>query len=213
MAPPNGGQSRPKTDDPTVPECQPGEPTTAKCCLHGEQRVRVVSKVGPTRSAEGGYTWSVQWLLPAKACGGGWVIQEVAKAATYEGSSVPSGAKHFWEAWPVPAYSTVTQRLFDDTYGLPHEVGRVAVSVRVLGFVKFYEMDPNPDNPPPGFRYPRPGELVESGLLAFTYQRPKFWSRFGATEHNLTREWDSRAQPNRDELWGEIDGTRVPATP
>ncbi len=204
----------PRTGVPNVPVCKPGEPTTEKCCVHGEQKPDIKSLSGPFVLGQSGYDWQITWKLPAKTCNGGFVIQEIAKLVVYDldGGGTDGHTKHFWEAWPIPKGDTVSHWSIDDTYHLPpQQPPYSAGKVTITGFAKFYEIE----KLPPAFYEPQttPETRTEAGFTYSTTKRPPFWDRAGATEHNLTFEWNCRVEPATTFLVGECNGRQYSGTP
>lgn len=152
---------------------------------------------GPTDLGCGGIEWLVEFRLPKKAEGDGWIIQQIQRSYDIrkkDGSvadpKLNAPKTTFWEAWPVKKGAVLTAnrhdatadgRTYDDSFDQPKRPN-LKGTFKVVASVKFYEV-----TLPPDFIRQNPATRAED--LRSTVTRPAFWDGTG-TVHNLGTSWD-----------------------
>lgn len=158
---------------------------------------------GPTDLGCGGVEWLVQFKLPKKAEGDGWIIQQVQRSYDIrkkDGSvadpKLNAPKNPYWEAWPVKKGAILTAnrydatadgRTYDDSFDQPPRPN-LKGTFTVVALVKFYEV-----NLPAHFMKQNPDTRAED--LYSTTMKPAFWDDTG-TVHNMTMRWDCTDEQN-----------------
>jgi hypothetical protein len=159
---------------------------------------------GPKDLGCGGVEWLVEFKLPRKAEGDGWIIQQILRSydireadGSVADANLNAPKVTFWEAWPVKKGAIITSnrydatddgRTYDDSFDQP-ERPNLKGEFKVIGLVKFYEVA-------------LPSTFVKQNLqtraedLLSTTVRPDFWDGTG-TIHNLTITWDCTDPKNK----------------
>ncbi len=152
---------------------------------------------GPSDLGCGGVEWLVEFKLPAKAEGDGWIIQQIQRSydirkrdGSVADANLNAPKPTFWEAWPVKKGDVLTSnrfdatadgRTYDDSFDQPTRPN-LKGTFKVVGLVKFYEV-----TLPSDFIKQNPATRAED--LRSTTNKPAFWDGTG-TVHNLTTTWD-----------------------
>ena len=152
---------------------------------------------GPKDLGCGGIEWLVEFKLPKKAEGDGWIIQQIQRSYDIrkkDGSvadpKLNAAKAPFWEAWPVKKGATLTSnrydatddgRTYDDSFDQPTRPN-LKGTFKVVALVKFYEVAL-----PTDFIKQNPATRAED--LRSTITKPSFWDGTG-TSDNLSTSWD-----------------------
>jgi len=152
---------------------------------------------GPTDLGCGGIEWLVEFKLPKKAEGDGWIIQQIQRSYdirkkddTVADPKLNAPKTVFWEAWPVKKGARLTAnrfdatadgRTYDDMYDQPKRPN-LKGTFKVSALVKFYEV-----TLPADFIKGNPDTRAMD--LHSTTRKPSFWDDTG-TVHNMLTSWD-----------------------
>ena len=158
---------------------------------------------GPTDLGCGGIEWLVEFKLPKKAEGDGWIIQQIQRSYDIrkkDGSvadpNLNAPKTTFWEAWPVKKGAIITSnryeatadgRTYDDSFDQPTRPN-LKGTFKVVALVKFFEV-----TLPADFIKQNPNTRAED--LHSTTTKPAFWDGTG-TVHNLATSWDCTGAQN-----------------
>ena len=158
---------------------------------------------GPKDLGCGGIEWLVEFKLPKKAEGDGWIIQQIQRSydirkkdGSVADAKLNAPKPMFWEAWPVKKGAIITSnrhdatadgRTYDDSFDQPTRPN-LKGTFKVIALVKFYEV-----GLPADFIKQNPNTRAED--LHSTTIKPAFWDGTG-TVHNLTTSWDCTGVPN-----------------
>jgi len=158
---------------------------------------------GPKDLGCGGVEWLVEFKLPKKAEGDGWIIQQIQRSydirrknGSVADPNLNAPKPVFWEAWPVKKGAVLTSnrfdstadgRTYDDSFDQPTRPN-LKGTFKVVGLVKFYEV-----TLPSDFIKQNPATRAED--LRSTTTKPAFWDGTG-TIHNLTTSWDCAETQN-----------------
>ena len=158
---------------------------------------------GPKDLGCGGIEWLVEFKLPKKAEGDGWIIQQIQRSYDIRKRDNSVADPHlnapkplYWEAWPVRKGAVLTTnrfdatddgRTYDDTFDQPTRPN-LKGTFKVVALVKFYEV-----TLPADFIKQNPNTRAED--LHSTTTKPPFWDDTG-TVHNLSTSWDCTGVPN-----------------
>jgi len=163
----------------------------------GQQRLRYETVVSPTIGADGELTdWSVQWKLDHASQSGGWIVQNISASFDVEDAfgspfahPANDGNWDYWEAWRVPAGSSVTSYaahgdILDDTYNMPGAGMGTTGTVTIAGSARFYE----------GLDLPSSfaaGNVAHAGMLPSTSVDPALFVNPStpAVSHTYTWMW------------------------
>lgn len=152
---------------------------------------------GPTDLGCGGIEWLVEFKLPKKAEGDGWIIQQIQRSYDIrkkDGSvadpKLNAPKTTFWEAWPVKKGAVLTSnrfdstadgRTYDDSFDQPKRPA-LKGTFRVTALVKFFEV-----TLPADFIKQNPDTRAED--LRSSTAKPLCWDGTG-TIHNLFTSWN-----------------------
>jgi hypothetical protein len=158
---------------------------------------------GPKDLGCGGIEWLVEFKLPKKAEGDGWIIQQVQRSYDIRKRDGSVADPHlnaakppYWEAWPVRKGEVLTTnrfdptddgRTYDDSFDQPTRPN-LSGTYKVTALVKFYEV-----TLPADFIKKNPDTRAID--LHSTTKKPFFWDDTG-TVHNLLTTWDCTGLPN-----------------
>jgi hypothetical protein len=159
---------------------------------------------GPKDLGCGGIEWLVEFKLPKKAEGDGWIIQQVDRSydirkrdGSVADANLNAAKARFWEAWPVRKGERLTSnrysatadgRTYDDSFDQPTRAN-LKGTFKVIALVKFFEIAALPSD----FIKQNPHTRAED--LHSTIVKPAFWDGTG-TVHNLTTSWDCSGGPD-----------------
>ena len=152
---------------------------------------------GPKDLGCGGIEWLVEFKLPKKAEGDGWIIQQIQRSydirkkdGSVADANLNAPKTMYWEAWPVKKGATLTSnrydatadgRTYDNSFDQPTRPN-LKGTFKVVALVKFYEVAL-----PADFIKQNPATRAED--LRSTTTKPAFWDGTG-TVHNLATSWD-----------------------
>lgn len=152
---------------------------------------------GPKDLGCGGIEWLVEFKLPNKAEGDGWIIQQIQRAYdirkkddSVADPKLNAPKTTFWEAWPVKKGEVLTSnrfdatsdgRTYDDMFDQPKRPN-LKGWFRVTALVKFFEV-----TLPVDFIKQNPDTRAED--LRSSIRKPLCWDGTG-TVHNLFTSWN-----------------------
>lgn len=152
---------------------------------------------GPKDLGCGGIEWLVEFKLPKKAEGDGWIIQQIQRSYdirkkddTVADPKLNAAKAAYWEAWPVKKGAVLTEnrysstedgRTYDDMYDQPKRPN-LKGTFKVTALVKFYEV-----KLPADFIKNNPNTRAMDLYSSTT--KPPFWDGTG-TVHNMLTSWD-----------------------
>lgn len=158
---------------------------------------------GPKDLGCGGIEWLVEFRLPKKAAGDGWIIQQIQRSydirlrnGNVADPRLNAPKTTYWEAWPVRKDAVLTTnrfdatsdgRTYDDTFDQPRRPNLKGY-FKVVALVKFFEI-----TLPADFIRQNPNTRAED--LHSTTTKPPFWDGTG-TVHNLSTSWDCTEEPS-----------------
>jgi hypothetical protein len=153
---------------------------------------------GPKDLGCGGMEWLVEFELPKKAEGDGWIIQRIGRSydirlkdGKVADQKINAPKLPYWEAWPVKKgavltasrhNSTADGRTYDDSFDQPRRPN-LKGEFRVAGLVKFYELAKLPAD------FIKKNPATRAMDLFSTTREPVFWDGTG-TVHSLIVSWD-----------------------
>ena len=156
---------------------------------------------GPTDLGCGGIEWLVEFKLPKKAEGDGWIIQRIERSydirkkdGTVADANLNAPKTAYWEAWPVKKGEVLTSnrfeatedgRTYDDSFDQPKRPN-LKGTYKVRALVKFFEI-----KLPADFIKQNPNTRALD--LHSTTTKPPFWDDTG-TDHNLQIDWNCTGQ-------------------
>jgi hypothetical protein len=152
---------------------------------------------GPKDLGCGGIEWLVEFKLPKKAEGDGWIIQQIQRSydirlknGSVADANLNAPKPTYWEAWPVKKGAVLTSnrydstadgRTYDDSFDQPTRPN-LKGTFKVIGLVKFYEVTLPSD-------FIKQNPATRALDLHSTATKPAFWDDTG-TVHNLSTSWD-----------------------
>ncbi len=177
--------------------------------------VTVASRPGAAFTQCGGADWRVTFRLARPSAKGGYIVQQVDEhrdGSACGGGSDAAAPTSYWVAWEVPpSRQEPAARLggeadFDDACVEANHAHREG-TLDVLGTVRFYEdvaLPPdmvafNPD--------------TRAGRLPSATTRPRFFTGFGASYHDLAMAWNCCDDPPADPNIVTVPGRKEPAPP
>ena len=152
---------------------------------------------GPKDLGCGGVEWLVEFKLPKKAEGDGWIIQQIQRSydirrknGAVADPNLNAPKPTYWEHGRSRKARLLTSnrydptadgRTYDDSFDQPTRPN-LKGTFKVIGLVKFYEVALPSD-------FIRQNPATRAQDLHSTTNKPAFWDGTG-TIHNLTTSWD-----------------------